>query len=174
MKFNDFIAEAKEELKIKPLKFARNALEPILSKKAIDIHWALTKGYFKKYEDTGDSFQKAGAVLHNFWWEQFCPPVSGTNEPKGRILELILKKFKSYPEFIEKFNESALGVHGSAWTVLKKDGTISIIPNHKIESDLLLIIDSWEHSMVDYLPVKKDYYKNIWQIIDWDFIQSRL
>ena len=36
------------------------------------------------------------------------------------------------------------------------------------EKVALFNIDAWEHAYyIDYLNVKTDYYKKIWQIINW-------
>lgn len=39
----------------------------------------------------------------------------------------------------------------------------------------LLGIDVWEHAYyVDYRNVRPDYVKNVWDIINWDVVESRL
>jgi Fe-Mn family superoxide dismutase len=67
-----------------------------------------------------------------------------------------------------------MGIQGSGWVYLSHDGSIKIIANHQVRSDVILIVDWWEHSFIpDYSTDKKRYLENIWKIIDWNAINTR-
>ena len=52
---------------------------------------------------------------------------------------------------------------------------IKTIKNHEVKSDILLLIDWWEHAWIlDYGSDKKKYLKDIWKIINWNVISTRL
>ena len=66
-------------------------------------------------------------------------------------------------------------IEGSGWLYLSTDGKIKIIHNHAVKHDILLLIDWWEHAWaLDYQSNKTAYLENIWLIINWDFVNSKL
>ena len=68
-----------------------------------------------------------------------------------------------------------MAIQGSGWVYLARNGSIKTIENHQIRSDILLLIDWWEHSFnIDYRADKEKYLKNIWKIINWAVINDRL
>lgn len=165
--------ETREELNLKKLNFSKSELSPIMSKKTIDMHYdILTKNYFKKAKKTNDPYQVAGAYLHNIWWQQFKKPQMN-NSPYGEILDLINDNYSNYSDFKNKFIEQALSIQGNGWCALLKNGNIIQILNHKKQSNIVLLVDMWEHSyFFDYETDKKKYLRNFWKIIDWDSINK--
>ena len=70
--------------------------------------------------------------------------------------------------------EVAMGVQGSGWVYLATDGNIKTIKNHEVKSDILFLVDWWEHAWIlDYGSDKKKYLKDIWKIINWNVISTR-
>ena len=68
-------------------------------------------------------------------------------------------------------------LHGSGWVYLAKSGEIKTTPNQTYRTDILMPIDMWEHSFMDYVPAKdakKRYITNILKIINWSVINDRL
>ena len=66
-------------------------------------------------------------------------------------------------------------IQGSGWLYLAKNGQLKSIKNHQKRTDIVLIIDMWEHSyQQDYGSDKSRYLDNIWRIIDWDAVNRRL
>ena len=66
-------------------------------------------------------------------------------------------------------------IQGSGWVYLSKSGDIKTIKNHEIKNDIVLLIDWWEHAWaLDYQSDKKEYLKNIWSIINWDYVNDRI
>jgi Fe-Mn family superoxide dismutase len=73
------------------------------------------------------------------------------------------------------FTKTAMSIQGSGWVYLSKKGEIKTITNHQIKNDIALLIDWWEHAWaLDYEHDKAKYLNNIWRIINWDVVNSRL
>jgi superoxide dismutase len=174
MKQEDILLEKKEKLELPKLKFAKTDLEPVLSEENVIFHYdTLTKAYFEKYNKTGDEFQYAGAFLHAIWWEQFTSKFNWAVQPKMK--EFLKTHFKSIEDFKEQITKAATELHGSGWVYLSKSGKIKTIKNHEIKKDILILIDVWEHSFQhDYGSDKEKYIKNLWKIMDWMTIETRL
>ena len=177
MRAKEFLTESKEKLELVKLPYDRTALTPVLSKTNLDNHYGkLAKGYVDRYNaGEGDkSFNAAGAYLHNLFFPQFRSPRSN-NHPTSTVKSLIDRKFKSFDKFKEEVAEKAMKLQGSNWIYLSTNGTIKTIQNHQKRTDILLLIDWWEHAWVtDYGSDKAKYLKNIWRIINWDEINKRL
>lgn len=177
MRAFEFLTESKDKLELAKLPYSRTALAPVLSKSNIDNHYGkLAKGYVDRYnKGEGDkSFNAAGAFLHNLFFPQLRAP-RPNNPPIGPIKVLIERKFKSYDKFKDAIAEKAMKLQGSHWIYLSKTGAIKTIPNHQKRTDIVLLIDWWEHAWaIDYGADKAKYLKNIWRIINWDVINSRL
>lgn len=174
----NFIVEGKKDKLVQlSLPYSRTDLEPVMSKETIDYHFAsLYKAYVDRYnKGEGDrDFNEAGAFLHNIYFNQFQSP-SSSNKPNGFILELIEDKFKSFEAFKEEFLKIAMGIQGSGWVYLARNGSIKTIVNHQIKEDIVLLVDWWEHAWaLDYQADKQKYLENQWKIIDWGKINSVL
>ncbi len=92
-------------LELYDLPYSRTDLDPSISKETLDVHYGkLAKGYVDRYNaGEGDpDFNEAGAYLHNILFAQYKKPES-SNSPTGAILEFIEKHFKSFNNFVEKF-----------------------------------------------------------------------
>ena len=177
MKLNDFLIEAKQQIVQEKLPYSKTDLAPVMSEATIDYHYGkLAAGYVKKYNaGEGDAkFNEAGAYLHNVFFPQLQPP-KGSNKPTGASKELIESKFGDFDLFKEKFTETAMSIQGSGWVYLSKKGDIKTIINHQIKNDIALLVDWWEHAWaLDYAYDKAKYLNNIWRIINWDVVNSRL
>jgi superoxide dismutase, Fe-Mn family len=174
VKQEEILREKKEKLEVPRLKFAKGALEPVLSEENVDFHYGvLTKAYFEKYNKTGDEFQYAGAFLHTILWEQYTEKRDWGIQPKTK--EFIEKHFKTIDAFKEEMKKEALAIRGSGWVYLSKSGKIKTIKNHEVKKDILLLIDVWEHSWSfgQKNPNKEKYLKNIWSIMNWLAIEAR-
>jgi len=176
----DLIVEAETKratLVLNPLPYARDALEPVMSKATVDLHYGvLSKGYVDRYnnKEGDDRFNYGGAHLHNLFWAHLQPPSSG-NKPDGASEELINKKFKSFENFKEKFIETAKKLQGSGWVYMDVSGKIDTIPNQDFKrgTEIVMLVDMWEHSyLLD--TDKNKYLDNIWRIINWSVINDRL
>ena len=159
------------------LPYHREDLDPSISLETMNYHYAkLAKGYVDRYNaGEGDAdFNEAGAYLHNILFPQY-KKYSGSNAPTGAALEFIKKHHKTFDNFKEKFTKVAMGIQGSGWVYLARNGEIKTIANHQTRSDIVLLVDWWEHSWVlDYQHDKKKYLENQWKIIDWDIVSARV
>ena len=173
------LAEAQQPktLVLADLPYGRKELAPSLSEDTIDYHYGkLAKTYVDRYnKGEGDAdFNEAGAFLHNILFPQY-QPVDGTNTPGGYALSFLLMHYASFEDFKEKFEKTAMGIQGSGWVYLARNGEIKTIKNHQIKSDIVLLIDWWEHAWaLDYQHDKRRYLTNQWKIINWDIINARL
>ena len=166
-----------KELKQVDLKYPLDGLGRSLSKQTMSYHYGkLYKAYVDRYnKGEGDAdFNEAEAFLHSIYFSQFTSP-KGSNKPTGSVLGLIENVHGSWDKFQAEFEKTAMGIQGSGWVYLAKDGTIKIITNHAIKNDIVLLIDWWEHAFaLDYQADKKGYLNNQWKIIDWDYVNTRL
>lgn len=165
-----------KDIEIIPLNFTDSEVSPVLSKETIDLHYGkLAHGYADRYNNNqGDKdFNYAGVFLHNLLFTQFRE-VRNNNKPNGPMMGFINKHFTSYENMKDKFEEEAMKIQGSGWIYLADNGSIKTIKNHEVRSDILLLIDWWEHAwLLDYGSDKKKYLKEQWKIINWNVINTR-
>lgn len=168
---------SRKTLELNKLKYDKGALSPVLSERSVKHHYDdLARGYVERYNDReGDPvFNEAGAFLHNIFFSLLTRP-KVNNRPAGPILSLINRKFGDFGKFKEQMFKSAMSIQGSGWVYLSKSGDIKTIKNHAIRNDIVLLIDWWEHAWyIDYGTNKKKYFDNIWRIINWGAVNSRL
>jgi Fe-Mn family superoxide dismutase len=166
-----------KELEQASLPYARDGLGRSLSKQALDYHYGkLYKAYVDRFnKGEGDiDFNEAGAFLHNIYFTQFKSP-KNSNTPSGASEEFINRHFKSFDQFKAEFEKTAMGIQGSGWVYLARDGKIKTIVNHEIKQDIILLIDWWEHAWaLDYQADKKKYLENQWKIVNWDIVNAKL
>jgi superoxide dismutase, Fe-Mn family len=171
------LLENQRKLTLSPLPYARDALEPVMSRETVIYHYDhLTKAYVDRFNSgEGDpDFNEAGAYLHELFWAQLRAP-RRNNQPVGQVLKLIEDRHGSYDDLRDEFTKSAKALQGSGWVYMAKDGAVKTIHNHKIRRDAVLPIDIWEHSWaLQYKWDKDAYLKSIWRVIDWDVINHRL
>lgn len=169
--------------KQKPLPFAINALEPIISANTIEHHY---HGHHKNYVDKlnqllPDTHLGLTDVLlkytdnpkiwnnaaqhhhHEFFWESL------TDKPTQVI-----------PEFNRKvFAESCLTLFGSGWVWWTHDGMQYHIEQTN-NADFprfkpLLVVDVWEHAYyLDYQQHRAKYIDKVIELLNWDMARHRL
>ncbi|HET6757397.1 MAG TPA: Fe-Mn family superoxide dismutase [Burkholderiales bacterium] len=186
------------EHKLPPLPFARDALQPYMSKETMDFHYGK---HHKTYVDTlnklikgtefeassleeivmnssGKIFNNAAQVWnHTFFWDCLSP--DGGKEPKGELKKAIEEKFGSFEEFKNKFKECAVNEFGSGWTwmVRKPDGSLAVentsdaVNPMTSKKTALLTLDVWEHAYyIDYRNARPDYVGAFWNVVNWKFV----
>lgn len=167
----------KVKLTLDRLSYKLTELAPAVSKETLEYHYGnLAKGYVDRYNaGEGDpEFNQAGAFLHNILFAQYRAPQS-RNLPKDSLNQFIVKHFDSFDNFKHQFSEAAMKIQGSGWVYLSKSGQIKTITNHQIKTDIILLVDWWEHAWaLDYQHDKQSYLKNQWTIMDWSVINDRL
>jgi Fe-Mn family superoxide dismutase len=92
--------------------------------------------------------------------------------------------FGGFDKFQAHFTAAATGIQGSGWAVLSWDpiGEQLIIQqlfdqqsNTAQGTVPIFQLDMWEHAFyLDYLNVKADYVKAVWNIANWQNVAQRL
>ncbi|MBP5380191.1 MAG: superoxide dismutase [Bacteroidaceae bacterium] len=186
-----------------PLPYAENELEPVISGKTLSFHHgkhllayvnnlnALLPGsgmedlsieeIVKKAD--GGILNNAGQVMnHNLYFKQFRKP-QNDNAPAGKLGKLIQEQFGSFEAFKDEFTKKGATLFGSGWVWLSidKQGKLVITqePNasNPIQKGLapLLTFDVWEHAYyLDYQNRRPDHIAALWQIVNWEEIESRI
>ncbi|MGL4772555.1 MAG: superoxide dismutase [Clostridium sp.] len=155
----------KWEVKLSPLPFEYEALEPFIDKETMIIHhnkheqgyvdnlnklisktpelqnksldWFLTnKDSLPKESKQGILNNAGGVYNHNFFWSIMAPAQG--QKPTGNLSKAIDKTFGTFENFQKEFKEAALSRFGSgwAWLVLSKDGKLSIISTPNQDSPI--------------------------------------
>ena len=185
------------------LPYAPDALQPVLSAETIAFHHgkhlqtyvnnlnaaiAGTPFEGQSLEQIvksaeGGIFNNAGQILnHNMYFQQFRSPVEG-NAPVGKIAEMIDAQFGGFESFQKEFAAKGAGLFGSGWVWLSADASGKLVitqegnAGNPVTKGLkpLLTFDVWEHAYyIDYRNARPAYISAIWNIIDWDVINTRL
>lgn len=127
------------------------------------------------------AFNLGGHINHSIFWKNLSP--NGGGEPEGELAEAIKDSFGSFDKFKAQFTANALGIQGSGWSVLAYDSvsgklvTFQLFDqqgNVPVGTIPLFQVDMWEHAFyLDYLNVKADYVKAIWNIANWQDVSER-
>ena len=128
------------------------------------------------------AFNLGGHINHSIFWKNLSP--NGGGEPEGDLAEAIKDSFGSFDAFKAQFTAAALGIQGSGWAVLAYDSVSGRLVtfqmfdqqgNVPVGTIPLFQVDMWEHAFyLDYLNVKADYVKAIWNIAYWQDAGERL
>lgn len=129
----------------------------------------------------GGLFNNAGQMLnHAMYFEQF------SNIPKpmsAKFVALLERDFGSVEAFKKEFEQKGTALFGSGWVWLSadKDGKLVITQQKNAENPVtmnltpLLTFDVWEHAYyLDYQNRRADYLAELWQVVDWAIVESRL
>ncbi len=133
-------------------------------------------------------FNGGGHLNHSIFWTNLAPVSKGGGQPpKGDLLKAIEAQFGGFDSFKEKMSAMAVGIQGSGWGWLGYDKAnkklvLTTCSNQDPLSSQgstqafipLLGIDVWEHAYyLQYMNVRGDYVKNIWNVINWENVAER-
>lgn len=189
------------------LGYEYDALEPYIDAETMELHYDKHhRGYFNKFmtaiEDTelettpmhhifsnvsehGESVRNNGGGFYNhrLFWDNMSPD---GGQPSARLLNAIVKNFKSFDNFKSAFSDAAKTHFGSgwAWLYLDKDNNLKVTSTPNQDNPLmdiasergvpLLAIDVWEHAYyLKYQNMRGDYVDNFWNIINWKTVSKR-
>lgn len=119
-------------------------------------------------------FNLGGVVNHNLYFKSIS---KNPKKPEKKLLEKILKKYKSLDNFYNELVQEALKIKGSGYVfvVLDKSNEIEILQRQNQSSPILngyiplLNIDMWEHAYyLNYKNNKEEYLNNFLNIIDFN------
>ena len=191
-----------KEFTLMALPYSENALEPVISAQTISFHHGKhLLGYVNNLNGLlkdsplaglpleeivlkadGGILNNAGQILnHNLYFGQFCAP-KAENKPIGQLAEAIVRDFGSFEAFKEEFQKKGATLFGSGWVWLSADNDGKLVITQEtnaanpIQRELkpLLTFDVWEHAYyLDYQNRRPDHLSALWQIIDWNVIESR-
>jgi Fe-Mn family superoxide dismutase len=150
-----------------PLKFAFNAIEPVIDAKTMEIHHdkhhaAYVNNLNKALEAAPEYYSQpiekilseidrvpeairvavrnngGGHANHVMFWEILNP--GGSNAPKGALLSDVERSFGSLDGFMEKFSNAAVTRFGSgwAWLVLDNEKKLQVYSTANQDSPLSL------------------------------------
>lgn len=183
------------------LPYAADALAPAISAETISFHYGKhEKAYIDNLNRLieGTEFENAelediirnakGALFNNasqawnhiFYFFSFSP--EGGGKPGGRLAEAIDETFGSFEKFKKAFVDAGAGLFGSGWVWLSRDndGKLFITQGSNAANPLtdgltpLLTFDVWEHAYyIDYRNARAAYLEKLWDIVDWDVVESR-
>jgi Fe-Mn family superoxide dismutase len=201
---NPLINKNEEVMKFElvELPYAVDGLEPVISRQTIEFHHGkhlrtyvnnlngLIQGTAFENADLetivkesdGAVFNNAGQILnHNLYFTQFSP--NGGGNPSGKLAAAIDSAFGSFENFQKEFETAGTGLFGSGWVWLAADGNgkLSITREANAGNPVtkglkpLLGFDVWEHAYyLDYQNRRADHLKELWKIVDWKAVESRL
>lgn len=183
------------------LPYASDSLAPAISQDTVDFHYGkhekayidnlnkLIKGTEFEDDDLEDVIRKADGALYNnaaqawnhiFYFFSFSP--DGGGAPAGELADAINRDFGSFEKFKEEFVKAGVGLFGSGWVWLSRDedGKLFITQESNAGNPMrkglipILTFDVWEHAYyLDYQNRRADALNSLWDIIDWDIVESR-
>lgn len=188
--------------KLPPLPYPEDALEPVIDRKTVSIHY--TKhfaGYvnglntaiekLEKARQTGDlsaikalsrdlAFNGSGVVLH---WIYFTTIGPNPAAPSAAMEKLLARDFGSVDAFSKQFAAASKDVEASGWGVLawepfSKRLVILQAEKHQNLTSWgampILVCDVWEHAYyLQYQNRRGDYVDSFRKIIDWKKVEER-
>ena len=126
------------------------------------------------------AFNLGGHVNHSIFWTNLGPD---TKVPEGELAAAIDEFFGSFEQFQAQFAAVANGIQGSGWSVLAWDQVGQKLVTFQLFDQQanvplgvvpIFMLDMWEHAFyLDYLNVKADYVKAVWNIVDWENVAAR-
>lgn len=150
-----------------------------ISNKSIEDILANISKYSLAARNNGGGFYN-----HNLFWQ--CMKPGGSVLKAGNFKKKLEKAFGSFDSFKSQFTQKALTVFGSGWAwLIERDGNLYITSTSNQDNPLmdvvaekgkpLLTLDVWEHAYyLKYQNRRADYIDAFWNIVDWNFVQSRM
>ncbi len=186
---------------LKDLPYAHSALAPHISEETMQFHHdkhllayvnntnnLIAGTEFENMELTdiikkssGGLFNNSAQILnHEIFWDCMSPNGGKIN---SKAEEVLIKSFGSIEEFKSQFSTKATTLFGSGWAWLTKDtdGKLEIIQyangfNPVVDNkEPILGLDVWEHAYyIDYRNARPKYVEAFWEIVNWDYVASKL
>ena len=129
----------------------------------------------------GGLFNNAGQVLnHTMYFEQFS---NTPREMSTKFAAMIEKDFGSVEDLKKEFVQKGVTLFGSGWVWLSMDGSGKLVITQQKNAENpvtmglnpLLTFDVWEHAYyLDYQNRRGDQLADLWQVVDWPVVESRL
>jgi Fe-Mn family superoxide dismutase len=171
-----------------------------LSKKAIDLHLGLYKGYVENLNKLLEqapkggsplvmdgynrrfAFEYNGVKLHELFFEQLA---SKRRQPlaDSDFASALQEDFGDFNGWQSKI-EMLAGTRGVGWVMTLRERGTSRLHNFWVDlhhlnmpadSQILFVLDVWEHAfMLDFTPAQKgNYVKTVLENVDWAVVEKR-
>ena len=137
----------------------------------------------RKAKETGNQklFNASAQIWnHSFYWQCLSPE---TQEPTGKLKELIERDFGSTAELVAKLKAESAGHFASGWGWLVLEGDkLKVTSLHDADTPVvydykpLLTLDVWEHAYyIDYRNARPNYLDALLEkAINWEFVAQNL
>lgn len=122
-----------------------------------------------------------GVVFHELYFANLTKDVGDLNK-ESNLYKKITEEFGSYENWLADFKTLGL-TRGIGWVALVEDKNSGALINiwiseHDIgllaQTNILLIMDVWEHSYITDYGIKRiDYIDKFFEVIDWSVVESR-
>ncbi len=187
--------------KLPPMPYAADALEPVIDKKTVEIHYnkhfaGYVKGLnatLKKLEEARSSgnydavkslsrdlaFHGSGVVLHWIYFSHIGPDPS---PPSDAVKKMLTRDFGSVDKFWAQFGAASKKVEASGWGILawepfSKRLVVMQAEKHQNLTSWgvmpLLVCDVWEHAYyLKYQNRRGEYVDNFKKIVDWKKVEA--
>ena len=184
------------------LPYDYSALKPAISPKLLELHHSKHHAaYVKGANETLDklasardsddftqigalskalAFHVSGHVLHSLFWTCMSPDAQ---PPSGQLQQAIESDFGSLDKLQKQMNAAIAQLQGSGWAALAwepvaKKLIVEQVYDHQSNvaenTDLVLVIDGWEHAFyLDYLNDKAAWTEAFWDVVDWKSAGTR-
>lgn len=161
--------------KLPELPYAFDALEPIISKEILELHYSKHHaGYvsnlnaaiakYKEAEEKEDlasmialqgaiQFNGGGHLNHSLFWTILTPAKKALGKPKGKLLSLIERDFSSFEKFVELFSAQSSSLQGSGWCFLAYNKAF----------DRLEIVSTANHGILKPLGLNPLLVIDVWE-----------
>ncbi|KAG7662405.1 SOD2 [[Candida] subhashii] len=149
---------------------------------------ASVKGEAKKLIELQKAinFNAGGYVNHCLFWKNLSPEKQFGGQPPAEDSEFakkIIEQYGSLENLKTLTNSKLAGIQGSGWAFIVKNkdngGALDVVTTSNQDTVTgplvpLVAIDAWEHAYyLQYQNVKADYFKAIWNVINWKEAEKR-
>lgn len=123
-----------------------------------------------------------GHFNHSFFWQCLTPTFKELN---GELLTEIKSTYGSLDSLQKLMTAQGITLFGSGWVwlIVNKENKLQVITTVNQDNSLMDIapiqgvpvlgVDVWEHAYyLKYQNKRADYLKNIWKIINWEFVSK--
>ncbi|KXX78788.1 Superoxide dismutase [Mn], mitochondrial [Madurella mycetomatis] len=130
-------------------------------------------------------FNGGGHINHSLFWKNLAPADSNAADPGAarHLVGAIESAWGSFDNFKKTFSATLLGIQGSGWGWLVREGgqqgPLRIVTTKDqdpvVGGDVPVFgVDMWEHAYyLQYLNGKAAYVDNIWNVINWEIAEER-
>ena len=124
-----------------------------------------------------------GHYNHSLFWQMMAPKGKG-GKPSGALDKAISASFTDLDGLLKQLKASGMTRFGSgwAWVIATPDGKLKVVSTPNQDDTLMdhsgvpiLGVDVWEHAYyLKYQNRRNEYLDNWVNVINWDFVASRL